>query len=308
MNAVLRKILLSAPVRGIAPRFFKKAGKVLHLGLVFHSEMVQDNAVFDKLIEMSKSIPFRPVLCIMTPQNPYIKDDMKKRKITENQFTERIQTLAKSCDIGFHGHWCMKTPDGTMQNSPYNRNVETGIEKAGFVLTLNKPEEIEKQFRNEYNYFEKNGFKPGIYTAGWWHLNKTIVSLLDKHGFDIDCSIRHLQNDTFGKRYMTEQELPRRGKAFHLFPSKKIIELASISYLHMNWWTIIKDLYPVFRQKDGPLFAILPLHDYDLLDNFSKVKENIEFLSQIKNVRWSSINEMKETSAPTLPGGGGGFA
>ncbi len=299
MNILFKKLLSLNISKNIFLSFFGKKGKPVYIGLVFHAEKIYDKTVFDKLVDLGKFLSFKATLCITTPKNPYIKSEMEKINLNESEFTERIKTLSNFYEIGFHGHWCRKSDNFKF----YDKKIITEIEKSGFVLTLNDSEEIKKQFKEEFEYLDKNIYRPKIYTAGWWYLNDTIIKLLDDYGFEFDCSVRYKYPDTFGERYIQNDKLPSQGYPFYISTSKKTMELNSISYLHMNWWTILKDLYSILKQKNGPSFIIIPIHDYNLLDNYEKIKENITFISKINNVKWIEVSNMKNIiSESTLRG------
>ena len=286
MNILAKKVLSLGAVKRTASLLLRKKGKPLYAGFVIHSEMVQDIRVFNKLMELGAWLTFKPALCVMTPRNPYIREDMSQSNVTEVEFARRLKELNAYYDMGFHGHWCRKG----RPEAPFNTKISTRIEKAGFTLTLNEPPEIEKQFKEEYDFFKEYGVRPQIYSAGWWFLNDTVVKLLDSYGFMLDCSLRRGYPDTFGGRYMPAGEMPPLGKPFLLKPSRKVLECAGIFYLNANWWTLAKDLYPALSSADGPSAVTVPLHDYDLLDDLEKVKENITLIGSLKNVSWLSAS------------------
>jgi len=284
-----RKLLSFPPAKRAALRLLAKKGEPLRLGFVLHTEMIYDGIVFERLKSLGASLPFKPMLCVMTPKNPYIKHAMEQRGVSEVEFNKRLRTLSERYEVGFHGHWCT----AVAASAPAaDRKHMTRIEKAGFALTIDNPEEIRKQFKSEVGYLAAQGYKPAVYSAGWWHLNESVVGLLDEHGFSADCSVRYPYADSFGKRYITPEKLPPQGDIFYLPPSKQVRELHSVFYLHMKWWTLVKELLPVLRRKEGPLFCVLPTHDYDLVEGIGKVKENIEFLSRLPNVQWLSMSDI----------------
>ena len=197
-----RKLLSLKLIKYIARLILRKAGEPLNAVFVLHTEMVQDDRVFEKLMRLGEWLSFRPALCVMTPRNPYIKEDMVKKNVSEAEFGRRLIELKKYYEIGFHGHWCKKSTEAAR----FSYDVSTRIERAGFQLTLDNPAAIEEQFKDEYEYLKEYGFKPRIYTAGWWFLNNTIVHLLDTYGFKFDCSLRYKYADTFGGRHMKLQK------------------------------------------------------------------------------------------------------
>jgi hypothetical protein len=120
-----------------------------------------------------------------------------------------------------------------------------------------------------------------------------VAALLGEHAFAADCSVRHGCRDSFGGEYVPAARLPARGAPFILPGAGNTMEFPSVFYLHMNWWTVVKELFPLLTGTRGPLFAVLPTHDYDLKENGAKVLENIRLLSGLRNVRFVALSEMK---------------
>jgi hypothetical protein len=255
---------------------------------------VQDKNVFGKLMELGAWLTFKPALCVITPRNPAVQEDMAKNNVSEAEFARRLIELKKYYEIGFHGHWCRKGRSA----GQFKGNAAVSMEKSGFTFTFDEPGEIEKQFKEEYGFFKEYGFKPKVYSAGWWFLNETIVKLLEDYGFSLYCSIRYRYANTFGERYIPLSDMPKQqGEIFHLKPSVKILECTGIFYLNANWWTLAKDMYPLLSSSAGPLYVTVPLHDYDLIEHMNIVKENITFLSRIKNVKWENMDKIITASA-----------
>ena len=260
----------------------------MYLTCVIHSDAVQDAVVFNKLLSFSEGLTFKPALCVMTPANPYVRKDMKLRGVSEKEFVYRLRTLSKYYEIGLHGHWCRPLPQGTpaVHRKP---GRPTRIEEAGFELTLDDPAAVEQQFLAERSWLTSNFGTPLVYSAGWWFLDGSILRLLDNCGFAADCSFRYGQPDSFGNTALQAQALPPPGRPFGLPPSGRVIELPSLSYLHWNWWSVVRSALPLLRSRGGPLFASLPLHDYNLLDDGGKAAVNIALLSEFGNVRWLAV-------------------
>lgn len=305
MNRFLRPILYLPPVKRAARFCLSKPGKPLYLTLVVHTEQVHNAGIFAKMLELGGELSFRPSACVMTPANPYIKAAMGAAGVSEDDFRTRLRQLSGAFEIGLHCHYCVP---GAGAPDP---GAKTGIERAGFRLTMGEPEEVKKQFRAEYAYLSTAVGAPKAYTAGWWFMNDVVASLLEENRFDADCSIRRAFRDSFGGTHIPQDRLPENGVPFILPPTGNVVEFPSVFYLHMNWWTVVKELFPLLTSPRGPLFAALPIHDYDLGDNFALILENLRFLSGMKNVRFASLSEMKGLAkaagavrgAPRAPGG-----
>jgi hypothetical protein len=289
---LLRHLLSPDVVRKGTAHLIGKRGEGLYLSLIFHAEKIQEERVYRRLCQfgrfLSSGYHFRTTLCLMTPQNPYLQCQMRAGRISEKEYRQRVKSLSQWYDLGFHGHWCKS--NATNMVSP--GLIPEEYRKLGFGLTLAEPQAIEEQFRAEVDYLSTNFYPPKVYTAGWWYLSEQIINLLDEHRFDIDCSVRYGRKDTFGGHYLPPDQLPEQGYLFHPYPAKRLMEVPSIAYLHMNWWTIIRDLLPVLKASRRPLFSVLPLHDYNLLDGLEKIQENVAFLAHIKNVHWVEVTKM----------------
>lgn len=293
MNRIFRSILSLSPVKRGVRYCLSKPANPLYLTLIVHTEKVHDAGIFAKMLELGAELPFRPSACVMTPANPYIKAAMSAEGVSEDEFRARLKKLGGPFEIGLHCHYCAP---GTGDRDP---GAKTGIERAGFRLTMNEPEEIKKQFRAEYAYLSASVAAPKAYTAGWWFMNDVVASLLEEHRFETDCSIRHGLRDSFGGTHLAPDRLPEKGVPFILPPTRTVVEFPSVFYLHMNWWTVVKELFPLLTCSKGPLFAALPVHDYDLKENSALILENIRFLSGMKNVKFVSLSEMKKLAEAT---------
>lgn len=289
MKKRFRKLLSLPAIKKTAHFFLGKPGKPLYLTVAVHTEGIQDAAIFEKMAQFSRALPFKATAFVMTPLSPIIRAEMKKKGITEETFTAKLKSLGGLYEIGFHGHYCQPWSGASL-----SRETSTWLKSAGFERISDDPEALKKQFKTEYDYLAANVCKPKSYCAGWWVLNETIVRLLEKYGFDTDCSILHGGEDSFGGRYLTEDRLPGKGRAFILPPSKTVAEFLSVAYLNMNWWSLIRELFPMLAGVKDPLFAVLPVHDRALTVEGEKVLENIRLLFKIRNVKFVSLSRMRE--------------
>jgi hypothetical protein len=271
------------------PFVLSKRGGPLYLAVAVHAEKIQDAAVFAKLLEFRRALQFAPAAFVMTPASPIVMAEMEKSGITKKLFTERLKTLGVSFDIGLHGHYCRP-----LHGRQPAKETPPWLKQAGFEPTSDEPAAIKKQFKAEYEYLASAGYAPKLYCSGWWVLNETIVKLLDEYGFEADCSIRQGCVDSLGGRYLFDGSLPAKGLAFILPPSKKVVELPSIAYLDMEWWRLLKELIPMLLSTDGPMFAVLSVHDYNLRDDSQKILANISALLKIRNVEFVTVSRMQE--------------
>ena len=299
MNPLLARVLRGQAARAAARTLLGKWGQPLYLGCVFHTEAIHDPAVFARLRPFAATLPFRPTLCVMTPENPHIAREMAAAEVTPEEFTRRLRELRGSYDIGLHGHWCAPAREAS---SHYRPGRPTRIEEKGFAITSDDPAAVEHQFSREHAFLSERFGVPEVFSAGWWQLNDTVASLLERYGFGVDCSLRRGRGDSFGERYRAPSAFPPPGRPFRLSPGGRVVELPSAEYLHLNWWTIARNLAPLLRTADGPLFAVLPLHDYNLVGDGGAALENLAWLGSLKNVRWLGMREMKDRALDALGG------
>jgi hypothetical protein len=289
MKQLLNKFLSLPAIKTAALFFLRKPGKPLYLAVGIHAEKIYDAAVYEKLAELGRSLPFKAAAFVMTPLSPITRAEMEKDKVTEETFTVRLKLLAGLYEIGLHGHFC-KPKEGPAPG----RETFAWLLTAGFERTWEDPVELGKQFRAEYGYLAANVDKPKMFCAGWWFLNERIVRLLEEYGFDTDCSILHGQVDSFGGHYLGADSLPGNGEAFILPPSQNVAEFPSVPYLDMAWWRLVLALLPLLFGGKGPLFAVLPVHDNGLPEQLENIRENIRLLSRIRNVEFVPLSRMRE--------------
>lgn len=299
MNPLLARTLRGTAARAAARALLGKPGRPLHLGCVFHAEAVHDPAVFARLRAFGAGLPFRPTLCVMTPENPYTAREMAAAGVTPEEFTRLLRELSGAYDIGLHGHWCAPARG---VSSRHRAARATRIEASGFAITSSDPAAVESQFSREHAFLSERFGAPEVYSAGWWQLNDTVARLLERFGFGVDCSLRRGRGDSFGERYRPPSAFAPPGRPFRLSPGGSVVEVPSAEYLHLNWWTIARDLAPLLRTADGPLFAVLPLHDYNLVGDGGSAQENLAWLGSLRNVRWLGMREMKDRALDALGG------
>ena len=288
MREFIKKLLAGGPVKEILPRLMFKPGKPLYLAVGVHTEHVHVEAVYKKMAEFGKQLPFKGAAFIMTPRSPIVAKEMAEAGVSEETFTERLKLLSGMFEVGMHGHCCRLRRQGSIQDEPAQWLV-----RAGFERTSGFPREMREQFKAEYDYLSADIGRPEIYSGGWWFMNATVASLLEEYGVYSDCTIRHDASDSFGNRYLTEEELPVKGLPFVLPPSRNVVEFPSVAYLYSDWWRIVLALLPMLVNSDGPLFAVLPMHDHDLPEYGDRILENIRLLSKIRNVRFVPFSGMR---------------
>jgi hypothetical protein len=248
-------------------------GATLHLNACFHTEQLDDDRVFETLLAWCRD--FRRItgvgawLCVMTPENPAIRDRLAKADFPAARYGERVLRLAEVAEIGYHGHF-------------YQPNGDP-LAGGRFAIAGAKP-----QVAAEMAWLRSLGLEPRIYTGGWWVVTPDLLQALADEGIRLDCSTRGSQGGTFGDRY--PGEVPAVGERFQLV--EPVVEIASLPYFAMPWpryRRLIASQLPDLGLR--PQWAVLPLHDYSLVGIPRDDLRIVERLSRLPYVRWVDAAE-----------------
>ncbi len=150
----------------------------LQLAYIFHTERIYEDEVFSKLTLFCKSYyeltGAKPICAVIPPTSLHIKNGLEDFGFSEDQFVERLHILSSLSTIGYHGHFYLK---------------ESLAEYNAIHCNNANASDISKQFTKDLNWFAKHQINHnGIYAAGWWFFNQTILDLLIKNGFEYDFS------------------------------------------------------------------------------------------------------------------------
>lgn len=252
----------------VRPLPLPATGAPLHLNACFHTEQLDDDAVFETLLAWCRD--FRRLtgagawLCVMTPENPAIRQRLAAAGFAAERYGERVQRLAEVAEIGYHGHF-------------YQGNGEP-LAGGRFAIAQAQP-----QLTAEMAWLRALGLEPRIYTGGWWVVSPELLHALAAEGIRLDCSTRGRQGGTFDDRY--PGEIPAVGERFELVPP--VVEIASLPYFAMPWpryRRLVASRLPDLGRR--PQWAVLPLHDYSLVGIPRDDLRIVERLSRLPYVRW----------------------
>lgn len=240
----------------------------LWLNVVFHTERLDDDAVFRDMVAFCRS--FRdltgvvPWLCVMTPECLEVRLRLQAAGFTAEAYAERILTLATMAEIGFHGH-CF-----TAAGAPMGQAV--------FQLAAAIP-----QLSRELAWLAGIGIRPRLYSGGWWVINPDLLGWLGQQGFQLDMSTRGGLADGFGTP--CPGIVMPVGERF--CPVEPIVQIGSLPYITVPWPRYLADMQrhlPDWGLR--PLWAALPLHDWDRADAQGHDLRIIDRLAASPHVGW----------------------
>lgn len=260
------------------------SSELSYINFCIHSEVIYDKATCEALLRFSKDFHDltgnRITLCVTTPLCPMVRDKMREKGISEDDFRSNVLSLSASADIGYHGHFYLKTRSGILQVS--SANYDKGA--------------VCGQIAEEMSWFDNLGIRPQVYVAGWWFLKEDIILALENFGIKVDVSVRKYCRDTFGGKYLFDAGIPEYGSPFILPPSKDIVEIQSIFGPIMRPPIMKRHLLRYLA--GGALserFFIFPLHDWDVPRYYRNILLNVRELCKFDHtVRWMDVLKMRD--------------
>ena len=215
--------------------------------IVFHTEGLINDRVIRSLKEFGKEFrDVRPLLTVVPPISPMYQIDPLQNpirfefpfRVTPNSvqldFKSKIQELSSFFDIGYHGHFFVRTN--------------------GTCMPTFDPSAISSQFAEEYRFLSDMGFRPLAYAGGWWFMAPHMARLLQSFGFRIDTTLNDIRMDSFNRR-QPYAETPL-GRPLRL--EGNVIEVPTIRS-DAAFFSLIRS------KRNQQRFAILSLHDYNLV-------------------------------------------
>jgi hypothetical protein len=155
----------------------------LHIGFIFHTEEIQKASTFAKLksfCQQYTSITGSRALCtVMSPENPRIREEMRREGVPDSEFANRLHDLRQWADIGYHGHFWKS---GSRSYSDEGNQIKV------FNFSPTDEATVLGQFQAELEWFTSNGFTINSYSAGWWFINPFLMTLLHKTKIALDFS------------------------------------------------------------------------------------------------------------------------
>jgi len=242
------------------------------VGFSVHCEKIYDGVIYRALLQFSKYFfgmtGKRLIVCTHSPLNPVTQYVIKNIGLKEAEYKERLDSLREFCDLGYHGHFYRKKKEGEYSTiNEYSPHSDVAV----------------GQIRQECGWFRDNGFTPRKYIAGWWYLNKDIVLELEAQGFETDFSMRCSGKDTFGCKYLQEDERLPVGDPFILPPSKRIIEIQTVFGPTSHPYRVGQLLGRFMRYgKDRKIYFVFSMHDWDLLIFDREIRASIEFVTRAR--------------------------
>jgi hypothetical protein len=242
--------------------------------MTFHAEGLKFSNIRDKLLETVKGLPFRPVVCPITPFCPayhvYPFTDPLRTQVEAvhptnddiRRFGTALHRLSEYADIGYHGHYF----------SGNNGRMEASFEPWAFA----------SQFNAEVQLLSNLGFRPKVYVGGHWFMSKELASMLDIAGFEVDTTVTDVKRDSFGRlQYGSDLKF---GRPEHLW--RNVTEFQTRRRVRID------SLFNGARD-----FYCYSLHDYDLLNPDPKAQiRNKLMLTLMSRTSTKSMAEMLERS------------
>lgn len=266
---------------------------VSYFNFAIHSEMIYDEKTYKALLAFAEefySLTEKKItVCVSTPACPLVSKELAAREIAMSAFNDRVASLNRFADIGYHGHFYGIKDSNIYQisNENYNRDTVIG------------------QIRKEISWFKGIGLAPQIYVAGWWFLTSDIVLELERSGISVDSSVRKGKANTFGKNYLDDREVPGYGEPFILPPSGSVVEIQSLFGPVMPAFMMKYHLSQyIDREKAGDLFFIFPLHDWDIPKYHSNILSNVKMLKKSGgSTEWMNIADMRASALKQMESG-----
>ncbi|MCK5594669.1 hypothetical protein KAI19_00650 [bacterium] len=254
--------------------------KPINMNFVFHTEAIANKKTFGKLMDFCRRFldhtNAKVTLCITTPFCSQTQRQLDEFNITIGEYEKRVKNISEFAEIGYHGHFFMDSA-GTVPINHLNYNSRF----------------IREQMRAEFKWIKEQGISPITYVAGWWFLTDGIIKQLEDLGIKVDCSIRRNHTNTFGEKFIKDDNIPQRGEPFILSPSQKIIEIQSVFYpIHHPRLTLKMLNNTLNFRLDKELFIVFPSHEGELLEFRREFWASIKILTKLNYIKWTNLAEM----------------
>ena len=231
----------------------------LKLAYVFHTEKIYDQRVYKILLSFVRSYceitSKRCILTVMTPNNYFIKREMRRVKCSEAEYIKRLFELSRYAVIGYHGHF-------------YG---DEGVEIKGSLIY---DAFVFDQFDNEISWLENNFDEYSrVYSAGWWYLSDIVIKKLIEYDFYNDYSFSYAEyfGCDYSKKIMKNNGV-FLGEAFSIKSNKSLKFIQNFIGCHdtpypqdfiRRFNKLVKNSHSINKNMEG----VVNNHDYNLLDN-----------------------------------------
>lgn len=287
-----------------------KRDKSVYINFVLHIEEIANKSVYKELRKFCKNFfnytLTKPTLCITTPECPYTAMQLRYYKTSKKTYESRVRELKEFSEINYHGHFFTFTDNKLLAENiceklfgADNKKIYSGIWKNKLIPIYYDNydlKQIETQIKRELNWLNKIGIQPEVFVAGWWFMTKEIANMLEGFGFKIDCSLRKNHLDTFGKKYLKDEDFSSRGETFILPPTKRLVEVQSVFYPIKHSYRTINYLKEVLNHRpEENLFIVFPSHESEIITYKKEIWENIKTLTHKSNLfQWKELSEIKK--------------
>ncbi len=278
----------------------------LRVNVVVHTERLARPDAFEAMLAFARAfrqergVPL--TCCVITPRCPWTAIQLRQEGLDEAGYAERVAALASEADIGYHGHFFREAASPEAARKAYDHDFGGGGESFfadewEYRLDPVGPRHhdgavVERQMAEEMAWFSGQRIQPKVYLGGWWYMTADIARLLERHGFEADCTLRKGHPDTFGGRYLPDQGIPSRGEPWMLPPTRAVAEIQSVFYPVDS----PRRLAPSYRDlfAAGPLerrSVALPLHEGEILCFGREIRAHLDAFTRA-GAAWTRVTDM----------------
>ena len=267
-------------------------GVTFKLGFIFHTEGIFNPGIHKTLIRFCKdyfSITNTQCICVvMTPPNKRIEKGMIEFGCSNQEYINRMQELSEVAHIGFHGHFWHDPLK--FENEDFDiRKKNTDYDYRVFY----------QQFEEQVNWLYGNNITHNhTYSGGWWFINKDLIELLLKHGFQYDYTISKSPNlwNPFTLELVKNNNI-KFGESFYTKLNNK--KLLHIQNLHSGHDTPFPQDSTRFMntliEKELPnITGVLNSHDYCL--DYDYTINWIRYLNELPQVTFLNHQDLIKTN------------
>ncbi len=262
----------------------------LQLLFVFHTEKIYNDEIYNNLKEFCfeyYSLTGAKAICtIIPPTNLKLQKEMKEASFDNGEFVERLRELEKISTLGYHGHFFQN-------NTPEYWNA---IHCNSFQSTA-----MIDQFNKDLEWFKKNDINHnGIYAAGWWFMNSSLMDMLLANGFRCDFSfslLPYFYNSYFAK--LRQSDEVKLGEILKLRSPSKSNEIIGVQNFigiqkSSDLLEFDRNLLKLIKRYKMPdqMIGSVNSHDYDL--NIKNALTGIKHLLEDSKATFLSFKDIQK--------------